>query len=200
MTRKAQYPTRKGEEYDGVEERPDALLDQIKNFAHNELKHIGLDKVRKLEKELGRDHIKVKKAKLDCFFNAYAILGTVRFAAQVCGLNPRVVSKVIRSSKEYQERFELAHEEFAQYLEQTAIIRALNKSDSLLQFLMRAYNPKKYSERLRLQALTQQEEDTSPVQLMFGEVLEDFVEPNFAVHGASVDTILEEEREDDVDE
>lgn len=175
---RGQYPRRKDDVDDMPEERMD-MLSAVKDFAHKDLQHIGLERAMKLEKMYGKDDLRVKKAKLECFFNAFAILGTVRYAAQVVGLNPRAVAKVIKSSDKYKARFETAYEEFSEYLEQVAIVRAVTKSDSLLQFLLRASNPRKFSERLRVQAITDQAEKDEPLTLVFGEYSQDWVEPNY---------------------
>jgi hypothetical protein len=175
-----------------------SLLDESKNLALRELQSIGLDRVAKLERVYGPKDLRVKKAKLDAFFNAYAILGTVRYAAQVCGLNPKAVSKLIKNSDKYRQQFEASHDEFCQYLEQTAIIRAVKKSDSLLQFLLRANNPRKFSERMRIQAL--QDDNDEPLTIVFGECDNSdtsWHEPNYAI----VETIpdLETESQDQSD-
>jgi hypothetical protein len=154
------------------------ILNEIKNLVSKELEDIGLDKAIKLEKYYGKDDARVKKARLEAFFRAYSILGTVRYAAQVCGLNPKAVSRLIRKSEAYRAKFEQAHEEFCQYLEETAVIRALRKSDSLLMFLLKANNPKKFSERLRLQAID--DSANEPVTLQFGEWPQGMEEPNYA--------------------
>jgi len=167
------------------------MLDIVKQFNSKELKDIGLDRVIRLEKIYGRDDHRVKKAKLEAFFNAYAIVGTVRYAAQIVGINPKAVRRIINDSEYYQERFDLAHEEFSQYLEQTAIIRALTKSDSLLQFLLRANNPRKFSERLRVQALSNPQDDT-PVILNFGDLVDNTTPaPNYAIRLTDAEGVVE---------
>ena len=191
---RGQYPKRKDEEDDYEEES--SMLDTVKQFASKDLEDIGLQRAHRLEKAYGKDDLRVKKAKLECFFNAYAILGTVRYAAQVVGLNPKAVSKVIKNNPAYQARFEVAHDEFCEYLEQTAIVRAVSKSDSLLQFLLKAYNPRKFSERLRIQALEKKDDDDTPLTLTFGEYTPDWTEPNFKFAEVVVDTDNEEEVED----
>jgi len=189
---RSQYPRRKDEEDEYDEEQ--SMLDTVKQFASRDLEDIGLDRAHRLEKAYGKEDLRVKKAKLECFFRAYAVLGTVRYAAQVVGLNPTAVSKLIKNSKTYQDRFEVAHDEFCEYLEQTAIVRAVSKSDSLLQFLLKAYNPRKFSERLRIQALEKKDEDDAPLTLTFGEYTPDWEEPNFKY--AEVVNIDKEEVED----
>lgn len=160
------------------QEQDVSFLESIKNLVSKDLENIGLDKVAYLEKHYGKDDYRVKKARLEAFFRAYSILGTVRYAAQVCGLNPRAVTRIIKESETYRARFEQAHEEFCQYLEQAAVIRALRKSDSLLMFLLKANNPKKFSERLRLQAID--DSANEPVKLQFGEWPAGMPEPNYA--------------------
>jgi len=176
MTRRGQYPARKDDDYDDEEQM--STLDLVKSFASRDLEHIGLNRAMRFKKAYGRDDLRYKKAILECFFEAYAILGTVRYAAQVCGLNPKKVSKLIKNNDTYKARFDVAHEQFCEYLEQVAVVRALNKSDSLLQFLLKANNPRKFSERLRIQALEAKDDD-KPLNLVFGEYSPDWEEPNY---------------------
>lgn len=173
-----------------------SLVEESKSLALRELNNIGLDRVHKLERIYGKKDLRVVKAKLDAFFNAYAILGTVKYAAQVVGLNHKAVTKLIKNNEKYQQEFQVAHEEFCMYLEQTAIIRAVKKSDSLLQFLLRANNPKKFSERMRIQALTEQDDD-KPLTIVFGEVDGSWHEPNYAVVETIPDIETEEKEGDD---
>lgn len=182
-----------------TEDEARSLMITVSDLVSQELENIGLDKARKLERHYGKDDLRVKKAKMEAFLNAYSILGTVKFAAQVCGLNPRAVQKVIKNNEYYQKRFETAHDEFCQYLEQTAIVRALQKSDSLLSFLLRANNPRKFSERMRIQALTDDGLNNSPVELVFGEYGADWDEPNYLTAGVVEDDIDPEE-ETDIDQ
>lgn len=156
-----------------------SLKDLTRDLALKELEDIGLEKVGKLEKLYGPKDARVIKAKFQAFFRAYSIVGTVRYAAQVCGLNYKTVNKIIKNNEKLRTRFEQAHDEFCQYLEQTAILRAVEKSDTLLQFILRANNPHKFSERLRLQTLTEEKE--KPVTIIFGEMEagQGDAEPNF---------------------
>lgn len=163
----------------GTGNKDDSIIASMTNMLHQDLQNIGLDKVAKLEKMYGPHDLRVVKERLNSFFRAYAILGTVRYAAQVCGLNPHKVKQLVQKSDKYSARFEQAHDEFCQYLEQTAVARAVTKSDQLLMFLLRANNPRKFSEKLRLQAITMEEKDDSPVQLVFGE--SSGTEPNYAL-------------------
>jgi hypothetical protein len=167
-----------GDDRDSVEvAREQSAIAAIKNFVHTELQNIGLEKVEKLTKIYGKDDIRVKQAKVDSFFKAYAVLGTVRYAAQVVGVNPTVMTKLIKTTPQFKRRFEQAHEEFCQYLEQAAVVRAMQKSDSLLQFLLKANNPHKFSERLRLEAEANKSAQT-PVSINFG--YSDGNDPNYA--------------------
>lgn len=186
---RGQYPKRKDDDED---EEQLSSLQAVKQFANKDLEEIGLSQAWRLEKAYGKGDLRVKKAKLECFFRAYAILGTVRYAAQVCGLNPKAVSKLIKNNEKYQARFEVAHDEFCEYLEQTAIVRAVSKSDSLLQFLLKAYNPRKFSERLRIQALDNKD-DEKPLTLVFGEFDQSWEEANYRnAEVVDINEIIEE--------
>lgn len=182
-------------EEDDYQDDQDSVLALTKDIVHRELKDIGLDRVAKLEKLYGKDDIRTKKAKVESFFRAYGVVGTVHYAAQIVGVSPKVMNKLIKSNDSYRERFELAHEEFTQHLEQVAIMRALKKSDTLLMFLLRANNPRKFSERMRIQALDK--EDDTPLTLHFGEYDANWEEPNY-LHVTSLER--KEEKESDEDE
>lgn len=174
-----------GKYKDVPEEEMQSILTQVRIATAGELENIGLDKVYRLERAYGKEDNRVKKAKMEAFFNAYAVVGTVKYAAVMCGLKPESVKKVIAKSDYYKARLELAHEEFCEMLEQTAIVRAVTKSDALLSFLLRANNPKKYSERMRIQAMSEDDINKSPVQISFGEVGAGWQEPNF-LHGDEI--------------
>lgn len=145
------------------------FLGSIKTFVASELdpKRLGLDIAHKLEKVYGKNDARAKRARLDVFFRAYALVGTPYFAAQIAGLNHRAVEKVIKANPALQDRFDQAHDEFCQFLEQAAIVRALRKSDTLLMFELRANNPRKFSERLRIASLN--ERDDKPLNVVFGD-------------------------------
>lgn len=169
-----------------------SLRKGIMEVITEDLEDIGLEKVQKLIRMYGKDDLRVKKEKLECFFRAYAICGTVQFACQAVGLNPKVVGKLIRENEYYAARFDEAHDELCQYLEQVALVRAVQKSDTLLMFMLRANNPKKFSERLRLKA--EDMEDTTPIQLVF---YGDQEAPNYLLAGEGVDEVDVDREEDD---
>lgn len=153
------------------------FLDSVKHFVMKELNDdaLGLDQVKKLRKIYGKDDRRVKVARLDVFFRAYALVGTPAFAAQIAGLNRHSVEKLINSNARMKERFDQAHDEFCQFLEQAAIMRAFRKSDTLLMFELRANNPRKFSERFRIQTLGMG--DDKPFNVVFGDGT---ASPNYA--------------------
>lgn len=191
---------RRPEDEEDIEQSaPASVRAYVSDFVHRELQDIGLEKVAKLERMYGPDDKRTKKAKVDAFFRAYSIVGTVDFAAQIVGINPRLMTKLINDPDKPQwgRRFDQAHEEFCQYLEQTAIMRALAKSDALLMFLLRANKPRKFSERMRIQASTE-DDNRSPVQIVFGEYGSEWEEPNYLIPPTEGET--EEEVEEEVDD
>lgn len=88
----------------------------------------------------------VREAWADAFLVALTRHGTFLAATRVAGVARQTVYELIKQSPEFARAVETAKEEFAEMLEAVAIIRAMQGSERLLEFLLKGALPGKYRE------------------------------------------------------
>lgn len=77
---------------------------------------------------------------------AYENKGTVRAACKIARVSKSRVYEVRRTDEAFAEAWEAAEQRTTELLEETAYERALNGSDRLAEFLLKARRPQKYRE------------------------------------------------------
>lgn len=92
------------------------------------------------------------EAKMKLFLVAYMKYGVIGKAAQVAGIDRNTVRVWRERVEAFDEIYSTIEEEYTDVLELEANRRALEKSDSLLQFLLRARRPEKFNPTQNVQA------------------------------------------------
>jgi hypothetical protein len=82
------------------------------------------------------------------FLSVYEESCVIRFAARAAGIGERTFYRELARNPEFEERFEGAKKAAVARLEQVAYERAMDHSDTLLIFLLKANRPAKYRERI----------------------------------------------------
>jgi hypothetical protein len=90
------------------------------------------------------------------FLAALRNSGNIRASCQAAGVSRQVVYDHRRRSAEFRQQWDEALEDAIDVLEAEARRRAMQSSDTLLIFLLKAHRPEKYSERVRLDVLIRQ--------------------------------------------
>ena len=84
------------------------------------------------------------------FLEAFAASGNVLLAASAAGVSRDTPYKRARTNRSFADRWASAREDAIDFLEGEARRRAINGSDALLMFLLRAHRPERYRETLRI--------------------------------------------------
>lgn len=92
------------------------------------------------------------EARMKVFLKAYMKYGVIGRACQLTGITRNTVKVWRERFEEFKEAFDTIEEEYTDTLELEANRRALEKSDSLLQFLLRARRPEKFNPTQNVQA------------------------------------------------
>jgi hypothetical protein len=103
--------------------------------------------------------------KTKLFLKAYAKYGVIGKAAEIAGINRGTVKTWRNNIKVFDEAFKEIEETYTDTLELEANRRALEKSDSLLQFLLRARRPDKFNPTQKIDANV----ETTGIKLVFTE-------------------------------
>ena len=134
-----------------------------------------LDKERKKNKELTAkilDHnITLRELKKKEFLEVYRRIGVIsRTAKEIC-VSVSAVRGWLKKDEKFKKQFEKAYEEVTDTLEAEAIRRAMEKSDSLLMFLLRTRKPEKFSEKLVVDGKLDNPSASAvaPVQIIFSQ-------------------------------
>jgi hypothetical protein len=93
---------------------------------------------------------RIEFPKRRAFLQAYAIHGTVNAAAKLADVSPGSHYAWLGQDPEYREAFEFAQVLACDSLETEAVRRAMIGSDTLMIFLLKALNPAKYREQMRV--------------------------------------------------
>jgi hypothetical protein len=105
---------------------------------------------------------------------AYAKTGDVHAAARSARLSLARHYQMLETWESYQQAFAMAQEQLADALEAEAFRRALNGSDELLAFLLRAWMPDLYREHIIQEhsgAITLSESEASSAREMLARVI-----------------------------
>jgi hypothetical protein len=81
------------------------------------------------------------------FLDTYAQTGSMTAAAKAAKISLAVHHRRLETDPAYRKAFEGAQEQAVDLLEEEAFRRALEGSDQLLMFLLRAWRPERYQER-----------------------------------------------------
>lgn len=92
------------------------------------------------------------EAKMKLFLISYLKYGVISRACGTAGIKRKVYETWRKRIKKFDEVFREIDEEFTDKLEEEANRRALEKSDSLLQFLLRARRPEKFNPTVNVDA------------------------------------------------
>lgn len=99
----------------------------------------------------GRTPAQRKKEMQGAFLEAFPEIGTITHAARAAGIGRRTHYDWLDADPEYAERFRAVQEESTDVLEQVAIQRAKDGSDTLLIFLLKGRKPHMYRERYNVE-------------------------------------------------
>jgi len=99
--------------------------------------------------------------------SAYVTCGVIGKACDTAGVRRKTHYEWMAKHAKYRELFEELREKFVDGLEQVAIDRAMEKSDNLLMFLLKAERREKYGDRQDIALSGQMHKP--PIQLVFAE-------------------------------
>lgn len=103
------------------------------------------------------------EAKMKLFLVAYLKYGVISKACEVAGISRKTYKVWLEHYPQFEERFREIELEYTEKLEMEANKRALEKSDRLLEFLLKARNPEKFNPAYKVNATV----ETSGIKLVF---------------------------------
>lgn len=99
--------------------------------------------------------------------NEYVKCGVIGVACDRAGVRRRTHFEWMEKHPKYKELYEEVKEKFVDGLEEVAVSRAKEKSDSLLMFLLKAERREKYGDKSDVNLAGQR--NAAPIQLVFAE-------------------------------
>lgn len=84
------------------------------------------------------------------FLTEYSRCGLIGQSAEVAGISRSQIIRWMKKYPKFQEAYDEVQKTFIENLEQVAIDRAKEKSDSLMITLLKAYDPDKYNPKHRV--------------------------------------------------
>lgn len=105
------------------------------------------------------------EAKMKLFLMGYLKYGVISRACALAGIKRQTFLVWKKNVDKFREVFEIIDQEYTDKLEEEANRRAMEKSDTLLQFLLRARRPEKFNPTYNVRA----DIETSGVKLVFSD-------------------------------
>lgn len=99
--------------------------------------------------QLTETQIKEMKKK---FLIKYSRTGVLTQSAEAAGTTAQQIRRWLAKDEKFLRKFDQMQEKFVDRLEMVAVQRAIDKSDSLLQMLLRANRPQKYRDNVKVDA------------------------------------------------
>lgn len=110
--------------------------------------------------------IKETKEQMVRVLNEYVKCGVIGIACDLAGVSRNHHTKWLEQYPAYKEMFETMRERFTDGLEVVAIQRAKEKSDSLMQMMLKAHRPEVYGDKGRLEL---NKDESGKITLLFAE-------------------------------